>query len=78
MNFLNFFEFFFEFFFKFKKIKILSRVKLTWCHVAVTVPHVTIMLDVIFSFLVWSLYFNFCPNLVSIFVKIVQFCPPSN
>jgi len=54
-----------------------GRDSATWpwqCHVAVTVPRVTIMLDVIFSFSIWSLYFNFCLNLVSIFVKIVQFC----
>jgi len=36
---------------------------------------VTIMSSVIFSFSNWFLYFNSCLNLVSIFVKILQFCP---
>jgi len=76
LDFLNILLFFkiFKFFLIFlKTIKNLSRVKLTSCHVVVIVPRVTIMPDVIFSFSIWSLYFNFCLNLVLIFVKIVQF-----
>jgi len=48
---------------------------LTSCHMALTVPRVTIMAGVIFTFSIWSLYFNFCLNLVPTFVKIMQFCP---
>ena len=75
--FLFFFIFLFWIFFLiFKKIKNMPRVKLTLCHVAVIVSHVTIMLGVVFSFSIWSMYFNFCLNLIPIFVKIVQFRPP--
>jgi len=65
----------FEFFEKFKN---LTRVKLILYHVIVTMSRVTLMLDVISSFSIWSLYFNFCLNLVPIFVKILQFCPSPN
>jgi len=40
--FFEFFLFFINFFKIFKKIKILPRVKRTSCHVALTVPRVTI------------------------------------
>jgi len=66
---------FLNYFFNLKKYKNLSRVKLTSCHTAVTVSRVTIMPVVISLFLIWFLYFNFCLNLVPIFVKIVQFRP---
>jgi len=67
----GFFEFLFIFFEFFKNIKNLPRVKLTSCHVVVIVPRVTIMLGVISLFSIWFQYFNFCLNLVPIFVKIV-------
>jgi len=51
------------FFYFFLKIKNLSRVKLTLCHVAVKVSRVTIMPGVISLFSIWSQYFNFCLNL---------------
>jgi len=46
--------------------------------VAVTMTCVSIMLDVISSVSIWSLYSNFCLNLIPFFVKIVQFCPSPN
>ena len=75
------FLFFINFFKIFKKIKILPRVKLTSCHVVVTVSRGSdnamchYLGGVIFSFSIWSLYFIFCLNLVPIFVKIMQFRP---
>jgi len=57
-----------------KKLKILLK-KLKICHVcqANVMPHVTIMLVVVSSFSIWSLYFYFYLNLVPMFIKIVQF-----
>jgi len=72
--FLLFYYFLFTFL-KLKKIKNLPCVKLISCHMAVTISRVTIMPNVIFSFSIWFLYFNFCLNLVPNFVKIVQFRP---
>ena len=63
MDFLNFYLFTFNFFLIFlkifKNIKILPRVKLTSCHVAVIVSHVTIIPVVISLFSIWFQYFNF-------------------
>jgi len=45
---------------------------------AVTMTGVSIVPGVIYSVSIWSLYSNFCLNLVLIFVKIVQFRPSPN
>jgi len=76
--FFAFFYYFIIFLKRFKKLKKSSRVKLTLCHVVVIVSRVTIMPRIISLFSIWSQYFNFCLNLVPIFVKILQFCLSPN
>jgi len=67
-----------------KKSKKLPRVKLSLCHVAVTEwcgsdnVRCQCYARCYFLSLNLSLYFNFCLNLVLIFVKIIQFRPSPN
>jgi len=74
----------FYFFYIFLKNKKICHMPSSSCHVAVTKwcdrdnVSVSIMPGVISSVSIWSLYSNFCLNLVLICVKIVQFRPSPN
>jgi len=73
--------FFLNFFKKSKNCHVSSCHRATWqwqSDVAVTVTSVSIMSDVISLISIWSLYSNYCLNLVLIFVKIIQFRPSPN